>query len=330
MSFNISVFCNLQGHYDDLSTIYNVVFGSVFLVTGLLITLCSGYVIFMGVFASKALRKKKNTFVLSLVISDLLFGVLFVPSFVAELYQKMLQADIDFCRVRSWRVVFFSYLFSCRMLSILFISLFTYIKTCKSRPRLDSVFSYLVRWTTAIVIWIAPAVVMISIAFSNAKNYKLIGTITYVYYFVSITIILISYLLTYFSIKKAENRGNSSMYREAIDFVRGILGWFIATTFLLGTCGLVLVIMAHDPGSHNSDEAEHHIYLAALFIGTLDAIANPVVYMRKFKEFQWIRGETFTFKGNTETVPSPVNTAYRSDSPHDTKYASIALPPQKV
>jgi len=330
MAFNISVFCNLQGHYDDLSIVYNIIFGSVFLVTGLLITFCSSYVIFKGVFVSTTLRKKSNTFVLSLVISDLLFGVIFVPSFVAELYQKMLRTKIDFCRVRSWRVVFFSYLFSCRLLSILFISLFTYIKTCKSRTKLDSVLSYMARWITAIVIWLAPAAVLISISFSNPDNYKVIGTFTYAYYFISITIIIISYLSTYSTIKKAESRGDSHMYREAIDFVRGILIWFLITTFLLGTCGLVLVMMAHEPELHSSNKAEHHIYIGALFIGTLDAIANPVVYMRKFKEIQWIRGGISTFKGDDEAAPTSVNAVYRSDSPQETKYSSISLPCQKV
>ncbi|XP_066915768.1 protein trapped in endoderm-1-like [Clytia hemisphaerica] len=327
LHFNVSVYCNLQGHYNDLSTEYNLLFGILFLLTGICITICSGYVIIRGVVMSDTLRKKQNTFVLSLVISDLLFGVTFIPVFVSELFERVFQSKEDFCRIRSWRVVFFSYLFSSRLLSILFLSMLTYIKTCHCRTKLDSIFTSLVRWLAVIVVWLMPAIVLIMIPLTKADNYKVVGTMTYVYYALSISIIIGSYLLTYSAISKAKKRGDSSCYEEAVEFVKGILIWFLITTLLIGTCGLILLVLAHDTQYHENDVIEHHVYIAAIYFCTLDAIANPVVYLRKFKEFH-LKQQTTRLEAKHN-----VNTGYVSHSPQSSPvrdHPSIPLDTKQI
>lgn len=318
MYFNISVYCNLQGHYNDLSGIYNLLFGLLFLLTGLCISLFSGYVLWKGLVTTDTLRKKRNSFILSLVLSDLLFGILFVPAFVVELFERVLDFGGDFCLVRSWRVLLFSYLFSCRLLSISFISIYTYIKTCQSRTKLETIFTKAIRWLTLIIVWITPAIVLFTLPFTRPDSYKTVGTMTYVYYFISISIISISYILTYSTIKKARIRSDPSYYAEAVNFVRGILIWFLITTFLIATCGLILVILSHGDmhSKYSNDVIEHHVYIAAIFICTLDAIANPIVYMRKFKHLK-----LKTPKNKRKEIPSEndiksqTNTGYVSYSP---------------
>ena len=319
MYFNISVYCNLQGHYDDLGGTYNLLFGLLFLLTGLCISLFSGYVLWKGLVTSDTLRKKQNSFILSLVLSDLLFGILFVPAFAVELFERAFGFSGDFCLVRSWRVLLFSYLFSCRLLSISFISMNTYIKTCRSKTKLETTFTKSIRWLTFIIVWITPAVVLFTLPLTRPDSYKTVGIITYVYYFISISVIIVSYILTYSTIRKARSRSDPSYYKEAVNFVRGILIWFLITTFLIATCGLILVILSHgDTHSKRSNEViEHHVYITAIFICTLDAIANPIVYMRKFKHLKLKKTPINKQKENQENndVKSQTNLGYVPYSP---------------
>lgn len=318
MYFNISVYCNLQGHYHNLSGAYNLLFGLLFVLTGLCISLFSGYVLWKGLVVSDTLRKKQNSFILSLVLSDLLFGILFVPTFVVELSERVFDYGGDFCLVRSWRVLLFSYLFSCRLLSISFISISTYIRTCQSRTRLEAIFTKAIRWLTLIIVWITPAVTLFTLPLARPDSYKTIGTMTYVYYFISISIISSSYILTYSTIRKARSRSDPSYYAEAVNFVRGILIWFLITTFLIATCGLILVILSHGEihSNHSNDVIEHHVYIAAIFICTLDAIANPIVYMRKFKHLKLKTPKNKRKEISSENnLQTQTNTGYVSYSP---------------
>ena len=321
--FNLTVYCNLQGRYEDLSIVYNLSFAILFMLTGLCVTLLSGYVIWKGFVTSETLRKRPNTFVLSLVFSDFLFGVLFVPTFVVELFERVFRFQGDFCLVRSWRVLLFSYLFSCRLLSIFFISIYTYIRTCHNRTKLEAHFTQTIRWLTIIIVWITPAVVLFTLPTTQPESYKTVGTVTYVYYFVSISVIFISYILTYSAIRKARSRGDPSYYEDAVNFVKGILVWFLITTLLIATCGLVLVILSHGDKQRDSplrsshDVIEHHLYIGAILICTLDALANPIVYMRKFKHLKLKTSRQNQRQGNRE-VGFQLNEGFEWHSPQST------------
>jgi len=290
----ILLFCDLQGHFEEMPFLHKVLFLSVLVLMGVAIISFSGYVIFKGIFKSKTLRKKNNSFVLSLVISDLLFGVVFVPLLIAEVCMGLLE-DRDnskFCKIRSWRVVIFTYLFSARLLSVLCISINTYIKTCKTKTRIEEIYDKSIRWIFGIGIWALTPIIISSIAFSGIESFKIVGTITFAYFFTSIICIITFYGFSYFAIKQAHRRADSPLYSEAIGFLQGIVGLFLITTVPLVVCGFTLVILAHHRTEELQPTTEHYMYLAAVLLSILDAVANPVVYLRKFREFQ----ETAPFK----------------------------------
>ena len=135
-----------------------------------------------------------------------------------------------------------------------------------------------------LIIWLMTLVVIICIfAFSQKQSIKIIGAVTLVYYFISILCIIFLYGLSYTAIQQARKRAGAELYTEAINFVRVIVIWFLLTTIPLGVCGLVLVFLAHE---NTNQKLERYLFLASILICTLDAVVNPIVYLRKFKEFQ--------------------------------------------
>ena len=288
----ILLFCDLQGHFEEMPFLHTIMFISILAVMCVAIIGFSGYVLLKGFIKSKTLRKKNNSFVLSLVISDMLFGVGFIPLLIAELCTG-LSVDRDnskLCNIKSWRVTIFTYLFSARILSVFCISLNTYIKTCKTKTRMEELYDKSIRWIFGIGIWTVTPIVIVSVALSGIMSFKIVGTVIIAYFLSSIFWIIMFYSFSFYAIKRAHQRADSPLYLEAIGFMKGIVGWFLITTVPLGICGLTLVILAYQ--DLREPATEHYLYLTCVLITIFDAVANPIVYLRKFREFQ----ETAPFK----------------------------------
>lgn len=281
--FNLTKFCDLAGHYEDLSSEYRITFLIIFAILGVLI-IVGNTAVLLTVIQNQSFHKRQNTFLTSLMLTDLFYGFTFIPLFVVEL------SSIDIarqCSIRSWRVITFTYFLSTRLLSIFFISLQTYIKTCKSKTKIDRTFHKYTHVLNIVIVWLLTLFAILTVGLSRIETGAVLGILTLCYMLVSIIGIVVCYVIVLLTIKRAKQRYENPTYKEATNFIRMILIWFLTTTIPLMICGLILVVFAHRAVREEVEEyMEHQIYIACLAIASVDALANPIVYFRKLKELR--------------------------------------------
>lgn len=283
IKFNITKFCKFTGEYSDLNHTYNIVYIVMFTFIGFVIVLGNSFV-FITVIRKASFRHRRNIFLVSLILSDLLYGLTFIPLFVLELSSRKFR---ETCTVRSWRVVAFMYFFSVRFLSVFFISLYTYIRTCKTHTGIEMYFNKYIHVINVLVVWLLTLILIIVLGFTPIPTDKVLATLIYTYFIVSMICIVAAYLMTLSAISRAKERSETKTYTEAIDFVRWILTWFLSTNIPLALCGVALLVFAYNTQlKHAYTFVEHHIFIVCIAVASLDAIANPIVYLRKCKEFR--------------------------------------------
>lgn len=283
MKFDAEKFCHVQGQLDHLSRPWQWFFIVLFSTTGLVIIIGASYVIY------SILRRSSNAYILSLIITDLCFGAVFIPLLVIELVLLVKQNEDShhdgLCTLHTFRVLFFMYFFSTRLMSVFFISLNTFIKTCKHGTDLSFFIDRRsVRIACLCIIWLPLLFGLAAIDVSDVNADKDLGTITYVCFFTCVLCIAFFYLRSYFSVRRLNERSNSIWSEEAIHYFSGIIIWFIAISTFLVVIGIVLLVLAHEQKDDSDTYLDDGIYIITVLICTLDAIANPIVYVWKFRE----------------------------------------------
>lgn len=300
--FNVTKFCKFTGEYSELSDIYNVVCIIMFSLIGFVIVASNTFVL-ITVIRQASFRHSRNIFLVSLIFSDFLYGMIFIPLFVIELSSKEYRQT---CTLRSWRVVAFMYFFSVRFLSVFFISLYTYIRTCKTRTAVETYFNKYIHGINIFIVWLLTLLLISVLGITPIRTDKVLATIIYTYFLASMMCVVVTYIITLNAIRRAKERSAIVTYTEAIDFVRWILTWFLSTNIPLALCGIVLLVFAYNRQLKDAYLfIEHQIFVICIAIASLDAVANPIVYLRKFKEFReqlsLIFPEIFNSKSDRKT-----------------------------
>ncbi|XP_065650500.1 uncharacterized protein LOC136078644 [Hydra vulgaris] len=277
MSFNVTKFCYAAGQYDHLSAVYRYTLIILFVIMGIIILFGNGFT-FLLMMSEKSLRRKRNSFLASLILSDILYSVTFIPLFAIEL-----GIPSKNCKIRSWRVLTFAFLFFTRILCVFLISVQTYIKTIKLLSKTDVLFEKYSHFINLVLIWLVPILVVITIATTPVQTNIKLGALTLSCFIVTTFIIIICYVVVLYGIKKANKRSASNAYDEGFKYVRLILISFLISSIPLAVCGIILV-------SFNQFESINHVltpnqvYGVALIITSIASVINLFVYFKNLKD----------------------------------------------
>ena len=279
MFFNVTKFCYVAGQYHQLSDLYRYVMVVIFVLLGVLCLFGNGFA-FVLLISKKSFRKKRNVFLVSLIASDILYSVTFIPLFLIELVSSSSN-----CAIRSWRVLTFIFFFFTRILSAFLISLQTYIKTAKLLSKYDDIFKRYSFLINLLLIWLVPALAVLIIATTPVETNKTLGLLTLCCFIVTAFIIIVSYMMVLHGIKQAKKRSSSHAYDDAFKFVRLILISFLLTSIPLAICGIVLISFKYSELSQQAYKViQNQVYGAALSITSVAAVVNPIVYFKNIKE----------------------------------------------
>ena len=281
--FNLTEFCSMAGNHYNLSFTFQVIYFVLFSATGILILASNFVVIYV---ASKVTNfyRKQNVFLLSLLVTDVLYGLVYIPLYLVELSREENQQN---CTFRSLRAIIFTYLYATRLTSIFLISLQTYIKTCKPKTKLGIIFDQYASYINIFGVWIIYVLIIILIGTTPIPANKDLAAFILSMFIGTILCIVLFYLIIMNSIKKAISRLNIPVYDEALQFIQNILIWFVSTYVLLAVCGVALLIFVYNGDQHEAYlMVEEKIHIFCMIIASVDSICNPTIYIMKIAELR--------------------------------------------
>ena len=281
--FNLTEFCSLAGKHHNLSFTFQVIYLVLFSVTAILI-LSSNFAVIYIASKVKNFYRKQNAFLLSLLLTDVLYGLVYIPLYLAELSREENHQN---CTFRSLRAITFTYLHATRLTSIFFLSLQTYIITCKPKTKWEMIFDQYIKYINIFGVWIIYILVIILIGTTSIRANRELATFILSMFIGTILCVVLFYLIIMNSIKKAISRLNSPVYDDALQFIKNILIWFVSTYILLAVCGVVLLIFVY---KGDQEEAylmvEEKIYAFCMIIASVDSICNPIICITKISELR--------------------------------------------
>ena len=281
--FNLTKFCSLAGKHHSLSFTFQVIYLALFSVTGILILISNFAILYV---ASKVnnFYRKQNVFLLSLLVTDVLYGLFFIPLYLAELSREENHQN---CTFRSLRAITFTYLYATRLTSIFFLSLQTYIKTCQSKTKLEVIFDQYIKYINIFGIWVIYVLIIILIGTTSIRADRELATFVLSMFIGTILCVVLFYLRIMNSINKAISRLKSPVYDDAMHFIKNLLIWFVSTYILLAVCGVVLLIFVYkDNQKETYLMIEEKIYVFCMIIASVDSICNPIIYLTKIAELR--------------------------------------------
>ena len=281
MRFNATKFCYLAGHSAGLTNTYRLTLLFLFVSFDILVITINS-VALVGIMQNfKQFFVKGKVFVVTLILIDFLCGSTFLTLFVFELSEER---DFVDCRLSSWRVIFFIYCLSTRILCMFFISLQSYIKTCRQTTTLEYRFDKHTTAINIICVWMPGIVAIVTVASSHIKTDKILGSILFVYFVFLIMCSIACYAMVLKSVKSAKRRNNANIYNTALYYIKMILIWFLITNIPLAICGFVLLVYAFFPEQRKRDQdIVQPIYLVCLGITALNVTINPIFFIQKFE-----------------------------------------------
>lgn len=281
---HVEKFCRVQGNTTYLPQTTKWTFSIVFSFTGVCILAASLYVVYRGTIQSRVLRRSSSIYILSLIVTDLCFGGIFIPLLITELIMSISKTDEQNCDLRAFRVLTFDYFFLTRLMSVFFISFNTYVKTCQQLTWLDQFIDRVsVRVVSLCLIWVATLLALVIVVMTSIHANADLGIVAYVFYFIIVGVIVVFYVRSFRSIRESNQRSRSIWTLQALTYFNGIIVWFIVISTLLTVGGLLLLLIAHTEHQGKTHlYLQDGIYVVVLLICTLDAIANPLVYMWRF------------------------------------------------
>lgn len=112
-----------------------------------------------------------------------------------------------------------------------------------------------------------------------------LGTVVFIPIIVVVVGSVVCYLTVLKTIKRAEARHESAVYKEGATYIKQVLIWFLLTNIPLGICGLVLLIYAFNLREKTRDnKIIQQIYVFCLAITAIDAIINPYYLLKKHSD----------------------------------------------
>ena len=281
--FNLTEFCSLAGKHHSLSFTFQVIYLALFSVIGILI-LISNFAIIYVTSKVKHFYRKQNVFLLSLLVTDILYGLFYIPLYLTELSREENHQN---CTFRSLRAITFTYLYATRLTSIFLLSLQTYIKTCKSKTKLEMIFDQYIKYINILGIWVIYILIIILIGTTSIRANRELATFILSLFIGTILCIVLFYVIIMNSIKKAISRLKCPVYDDALQFIKNLLIWFVSTYILLAGCGVVLLIFAYKGDQKETYlMVEEKIYVFCMIIASVDSICNPVIYITKIAELR--------------------------------------------
>ena len=281
--FNLTEFCSLAGKHHSLSFTFQVIYLALFSVIGILI-LISNFATMYVTLKVKHFYRKQNVFLLSLLVTDVLYGLVYIPLYLAELSREENHQN---CTFRSLRAITFTYLYATRLTSIFLLSLQTYIKTCKSKTKLEIIFDQYIKYINIFGVWVIYVLIIILIGTTSIRANRELATFILSMFIGTILCVVLFYLIIMNYIKKAITRLKSPVYDDALQFIKNLLIWFVSTYILLAVCGVVLLIFAYKGDQKETYlMVEEKIYVFCMIIASVDSICNPVIYITKIAELR--------------------------------------------
>ena len=246
--FNLTEFCSMAGNHHKLSYTFQVIYLVLFSVTGILI-LVSNFAVIYVTSKVKHFYRKQNVFLLSLLVTDVLYGLVYIPLYLVELSREENHRN---CTFRSLRAITFSYLYATRITSIFLISLQTYIKTCKPKTKLEIILDQYANYVNIFGVWVIYVLIIILIGTTPIPANRDLAAFILSMFIGTILCIVLFYLIIMNSIKKAISRLNSLVYDNALQFIQNILIWFVSTYILLAVGGVALLIFEYNGDQHEA------------------------------------------------------------------------------
>ena len=281
--FNLTEFCSMAGNHHKLSYTFQVIYLVLFSVTGILI-LVSNFAVIYVTSKVKHFYRKQNVFLLSLLVTDVLYGLVYIPLYLVELSREENHRN---CTFRSLRAITFSYLYATRITSIFLISLQTYIKTCKPKTKLEIILDQYANYVNIFGVWVIYVLIIILIGTTPIPANRDLAAFILSMFIGTILCIVLFYLIIMNSIKKAISRLNSLVYDNALQFIQNILIWFVSTYILLAVGGVALLIFEYNGDQHEAYlMVEEKIHMFCMIIASVDSICNPTIYIMKIEELR--------------------------------------------
>ena len=281
--FNLTEFCSMAGNHHKLSYTFQVIYLVLFSVTGILI-LVSNFAVIYVTSKVKHFYRKQNVFLLSLLVTDVLYGLVYIPLYLVELSREENHRN---CTFRSLRAITFSYLYATRITSIFLISLQTYIKTCKPKTKLEIILDQYANYVNIFGVWVIYVLIIILIGTTPIPANRDLAAFILSMFIGTILCIVLFYLIIMNSIKKAISRLNSLVYDNALQFIQNTLIWFVSTYILLAVGGVALLIFEYNGNQHEAYlMVEEKIHMFCMIIASVDSICNPTLYIMKIEELR--------------------------------------------
>lgn len=284
VSFNVTKFCYLAGNFFGISEIHRqILFASSILICFSLLVV-NALVVISIIRKHEQFLTRKKIFIVSLVLIEIMSSFTVIPLFIVELSEKQLEVE---CKITSWRVVFFIYTSSTRILCIFFLSIDSYIKTCHQASKISYWFDKCNLWVCTCFIWLPGIVAIISIAYSDLQPGKRMGTLVLIYFIILIVCCVSCYGMVIKSIREATQRMSTDIYKTALRYIKMVLIWFLLTNVPLTMCGAVLVFYAFHPKEKIADHViVLQIYITCLMITSLEALVNPVLFIYTYDKIR--------------------------------------------
>lgn len=281
VAFNATKFCYLVGDTAGLAESYRLTLLVIFSCIDLLVILTNIFAM-AGILRNfKQFFTKGKIFVVTLLLVDFSCGCTFLTLFVIELSVQRVKIN---CAISSWRVIFFVYCLSTRILCMFFISFQSFIKTCRQTTRLEYRFDKYTSLINILGVWMPGVVAIVTVASFNVKTNKVLGSILYLYFLVLIMCSIACYAMVLKSVKGAKRRNNADIYSTALYYIKMVLIWFLMTNIPLAICGFVLLVYAFFPEQKTRDQwVVQLIHIICLSMTALNVTINPMFFIQKFE-----------------------------------------------